>query len=135
MLGKDKAERRVQVREGEPRPEGRPALRTIAPAVDIFEGEDSLVLVADLPGVSTGDVQLDVDKDVLTISARFSGEGVLRGEAVYSELEPCEYYRAFELGDDLDVARIGANMKNGVLELKLPKAERAKTKKIRIDQA
>jgi len=112
--------------------ETRPSVRRVAPAVDIFEGEDALTLVADLPGVATGDVKLDVERDVLSISARFLAEKVLPGEAVYSELYPCEYYRAFALGDELDASKISAHMKNGVLELKVPKAERAKTRKIAI---
>ncbi|HVY62150.1 MAG TPA: Hsp20/alpha crystallin family protein [Planctomycetota bacterium] len=118
------------------RPEPRQATgRTVAPAVDIYEDGDKLCLIADLPGISTEDVRLDVDKDVLTIGARFTGEGFFKGEAAYSELAPCEYYRAFALGEDLDAARITATMKNGVLELVLPKAERAKTRKIPVNLA
>jgi HSP20 family protein len=113
------------------RAEGR--LRTVAPAVDIYETKDGLVLLADLPGVSSDAVKIDVQKDVLTISARFTGEGAFPGEPTWSEITPREYYRAFALGDDLDSARIAAAMKNGVLELTLPKAERAKTKKIKVN--
>lgn len=113
----------------------RPPLRTVAPAVDIFETPDGLHLRADLPGVPTGGVKLDVNKDVLTITAKFTGENALPGEPTWSELSPCEYYRAFALGEDLDPARISATMKDGVLDLALPKAERAKTRKIKIEQA
>jgi len=131
---KEQKDHRVQVHDG-----GTPAapdnrFRTIAPAVDIYEDSDRLHVFADLPGVTTDGVRLDVEKDVLTIGARFTGEGVLSGEATYSELGPVEYYRAFALGEDLDPARITATMKNGVLELVLPKAERAKTRKISIEQ-
>jgi HSP20 family molecular chaperone IbpA len=124
----------VAQQPGQARPDGRPGLRTVAPAVDIYEANDRLHLLADLPGVTTEGVQLDVDKDVLTIRARFTGEVVFKGEPTYSELAPVEYYRAFALGEDLDAARIGATVKNGVLELVLPKAERAKTRKIKIEQ-
>jgi len=113
------------------RPEERqPKMRTVAPPVDIYEEGDQLFLLIDLPGVTTDGVRLDVNKDVLTIEATFAGE--LGGEASYSELAPASYYRAFELGDDLDTARINATMRNGVLELVVPKAERAKTKKIQV---
>ncbi len=108
--------------------------RTVSPAVDIFEEGDRLHVVADLPGVATGGVRLDVEKDVLTISAKFSGEGIFRGEPAYSELAPVAYHRAFALGEDLDAEKISATMKDGVLELVLPKAERAKTRKIPIQQ-
>ena len=132
MPANDTLERPVKVHEGAPaeRPNGRSKTRTIAPAVDIYEVGDGLHLVADLPGVTTDGVRLDVEKDVLTISARFTGEGVFVGEPTCTELAPVEYYRAFALGDDLDAGRISATMKNGVLELVLPKAERAKTRKI-----
>lgn len=109
---------------------GQPRTRTVAPAVDIFEDGDRLNLLVDLPGVATDGVRLGVEKDVLTIEARFAAE--LPGESTYSEFGPVAYYRAFALGDDLDTARISATMKNGVLELVLPKAERAKTKKIQV---
>jgi HSP20 family molecular chaperone IbpA len=122
---------RVKVREGAAERPARAAnVRTVSPAVDIYEEGDRLHLLADLPGIATDGVRLDVDKDVLTISAKLAGEGAFPGEATYSELAPCEYYRAFALGEDLDPARISAVMKNGVLELVLPKAERAKTRKI-----
>jgi len=128
----EKGERRApQPAEGG----ARRATRTAVPAVDIYERAEGLVLVADLPGVPTDGVKLDVDKDVLTISASFTGERVFPGEATWSELGPCDYHRAFSLGEDLDPARISATMKDGVLELFLPKAERAKTRKIKIEQA
>jgi len=109
-----------------------PKVRRVAPAVDIFEREDGLVLLADLPGAKEGDVKIDVDKDVLTISARFGEGGFAPGVEFYSELWPREYYRAFQLGELLDSAHITAKMRNGVLELVLPKAERAKTRKIEV---
>lgn len=134
MLTKEKDGRRGAT-EAEARSEARPGLRTVAPAVDIYETDEGLVLLADLPGVPIEAVRLDVDKDVLTIAARLTGEGLFPGEAVYAELSPCEYYRAFALGEDLDPARISATMRNGVLELVLPKAERAKTRKIKVEGA
>lgn len=135
---KEGAEGRVKVNEGGAPRAGdarQPArTRTVAPPVDIFEENETLYVVADLPGVGTDGVRLDVDKDVLTISAQFTGEGVFKGEPTYSELAPVTYHRAFALGEDLDPTRIAATMKDGVLELVLPKAERAKTRKIKIEQ-
>jgi len=124
-------EQSVKIHEGAAaRPEQK--LRTVVPAVDIYGDDDKLCVIADLPGVSTDGVRLDVDRDVLTISAKFTGEGCFRGEPTYSELAPVEYYRAFALSEDLDAARISAVMRNGVLELVIPMAERAKTKKIHV---
>jgi len=106
-------------------------LRKVAPAVDIFEKNETLYIYADVPGVGKDGVTLDVDGDVLTIRGRVEGAEA-PGRATYSERVPVEYYRAFALGEDLDASRVGATLRNGVLELVLPKAERAKTKKIQI---
>ena len=132
----EKKERHVAVREGvAPAPEAHPSVRTIAPDVDIYEKEDGLYLLADLPGVPADGLRVDTEKDVLTITGSFKGEGVFPREAVYSELAPCEYYRAFSLGEDLDAGRITATLKDGVLELFLPQAARAKTRKIKVESA
>lgn len=130
---KQTGERSVKVNEGAaPQRSQRSSLRAVAPAVDIYGDDDKLCVVADLPGISTDGVRLDVDKDVLTISAKFTGEGFFPGEATYSELAPVEYYRAFALGEGLDAARITATMRNGVLELVVPMAEQAMTQKIQV---
>ena len=96
----------------------RAGLRIDAPAVDIFEQEDGIRLFADLPGVATGAVRIDVNKGVLTIDATFAEAGGAPGE-----VEPREYHRAFELGPDLDASRISATLGDGVPELVLPDAE------------
>jgi HSP20 family protein len=131
---KPTGDRPVNVHEGAPERRPDDSLRVVAPAVDIYEDKDRLVLIADLPGVQTNDIHLDVNKDVLTITAKWTGQGCFTGETVYSELTPVQYYRAFALGDDLDATRISASMRNGVLELVVPKAEKAMTRKIKVEQ-
>ena len=102
------------------------------PAVDIFETKDELVLVADMPGVPPDGVEIDLQGDELAIEGR-----VRSGE--YDGLKPLHvgygiggYYRRFTLGEAIDRDHIKAQMKNGVLALKLPKAERAKPRKITV---
>jgi HSP20 family molecular chaperone IbpA len=129
----EKKDRSIQVHKGQPPAREAPELRRVAPPVDIYETPDGLVLLADLPGVGGDAVSVDVNKDVLTISARFTGEGVLCGSPAWSEVEPREYYRAFALGEDLDAGKISASVRNGVLELLLPKAEKAKARKIKVE--
>ncbi len=108
-----------------------PVRRTLTPPVDIYEEKDTLVLTADMPGARPENLKLEVDGDVLHIRATVRGEDH-PGEPFYFEFEPCDYARAFALGDELDASRIGATMKNGVLTLVLPKAEKAKTRRIQV---
>jgi HSP20 family protein len=109
-----------------------PSVRgTLTPPVDMYEDKDTLVLTADMPGVRAEDLKLEVDGDVLNIQGTVNGDARV-GEPLYAEFEPGDYVRAFALGDGLDASRISAALKNGVLTLVLPKAEKAKTRKIEV---
>ncbi|MBM3492844.1 MAG: Hsp20/alpha crystallin family protein [Armatimonadetes bacterium] len=107
--------------------------RYIAPPVDIYETPDGLVLVADLPGVAGDGLDVQVKNDILTISARVQVDSP--GTPVYREFELANFYRQFQLADCVDADRISAQLRNGVLELKLPKAEAAKPKTIKVELA
>ncbi|MGC8666628.1 MAG: Hsp20/alpha crystallin family protein [Chthonomonadales bacterium] len=100
----------------------------LAPPVDIYETPDGLTLVADLPGVSRDALSVDVKDDVLTIQGR--AKHALPVDPSYSEFELVNFFRQFQLSDAVDVSRITAELKHGVLTLNLPKAEAAKPKKI-----
>ena len=104
--------------------------RSITPPVDIYETEAGLVVLADLPGVAKEGLDVRVEDDILTIRGA-SGNG-LPGDAIYSEFELANYFRQFELGEKVDQTKITAELKHGVLTLKLPKAEEAKPKKIEV---
>lgn len=104
--------------------------RYIAPPVDIYETEAGLIVLADLPGVAKDGLDVRVENDVLTIRGA-SGNG-LPGDAIYREFELANYFRQFELSDKVDQTKITAELKHGVLTLKLPKAEAAKPKKIEV---
>jgi len=103
---------------------------TLLPAVDIFEDAAGITLLADLPGVAREDVAIGVDGRNLTI------EGPVRlGEAtslssVYAEVRANHFRRSFELSSDLDTAKIDAGLRDGVLTLRIPKAEQAKPRRI-----
>jgi HSP20 family molecular chaperone IbpA len=90
----------------------------LTPAVDIFENNDGLTLVADLPGVGREQLNLGVEQGVLTIEA---DTGSSYG-----------YYRRFQLPEHLDIEHVQAELKHGVLTLQLPKAETAKPRKIAV---
>jgi len=102
----------------------------IAPPVDIYETSDGLTLVADLPGVSREDLSVDVKDDVLTIQGR--AKHALPVDPTYAEFELVNFFRQFQLSDAVDINRITAELKHGVLTLHLPKAEAAKPKKIQV---
>jgi len=102
----------------------------IAPPVDIFENEDSLIVVADLPGVEKDGVDIRIDDYILTIkgNAKYNQQtNVLRQEFTLQN-----YYRQFQLSDEVDQSKISAESKNGVLTITLPKAEKSKPKQIKV---
>jgi HSP20 family protein len=102
----------------------------IAPPVDIFENEDALIVVVDLPGVDKDGVDIRVEDDILTIkgNAKYTQPAtVLR-----QEFSLQNYYRQFQLSDEVDQSKISAESKNGVLTIMLPKAEKTKPKQIKV---
>ena len=105
----------------------------VAPLVDIFETEEGLTLVADLPGVSKENLNVEVKNDLLTLQATTHVN--TPGEPVYQEFQLGSFFRQFRLADTVDTSRIQAELKHGVLTLKLPKAEAAKPRKIDVKVA
>lgn len=104
--------------------------RYLAPPVDIYEKEDGLVVIADLPGVEKDGVNVQVERGVLTIEAKTS-YGIPQ-DAVQREFGLTNYFRQFELNSEVDQSRISANLKHGVLTIELPKQEQAKPKQIEV---
>jgi HSP20 family molecular chaperone IbpA len=105
------------------------------PDTDIYETEDHVVLVADMPGVAPADVDVNLERRVLTIRGhvhRQAHDGYRRVHAEYGE---GDYERVFTLSEEIDRDHIEASHKNGVLTLKMPKAESAKTRKITVKAA
>ncbi|MFO7568300.1 MAG: Hsp20/alpha crystallin family protein [Smithellaceae bacterium] len=110
-------------------------VKTFVPRVDIYENKDSLFLVADMPGVDEKTVDIELEKNVLTIMGRVENGRVPDATMMYSEYEIGDYERVFTLSDEIDRDKIVASVKNGVLRLELPKAEQVKPKKIAIKAA
>ena len=102
------------------------------PLIDIYEGAEGLVLEADLPGVAEGQITIQLEENVLSLHARSSSVHPEGARVLHQEFRPGDFYRSFILSDEVDRARISAVLKNGVLKLTLPKAERAKTRRIEI---
>jgi HSP20 family molecular chaperone IbpA len=107
--------------------------RHYTPAVDIYETDGSLVLVADMPGVSRQDVEVDLEKGVLSIFGKTRPKSLDQGYTpIAAEFEPGHWHRRFQLGDRIDAERIEASMDAGVLRLVLPKVSEARSRKIEI---
>jgi len=105
--------------------------RVFIPAVDIFETPESLVLVADMPGVSGDKVTLDLKENLLKITGEV-GPPPDKENILAQEYAIGDYYREFQVGDLIDKNKIEATVKNGVLTLTLPKAEKAKPRRIEV---
>lgn len=107
-----------------------------APAVDIFEKNGDLMIRAELPGVDRDDIDVDVEDNKLTISGERKQEEELSEEHTYRmERFYGRFVRSFQLPKTIDATKIAASFRDGVLELRLPKAEQARPRKISIEAA
>lgn len=117
--------------------------RYVTPPVDIYETAEGLTVVADVPGLAQDQLDLSVDNRVLTIKGRVWAEPVATDgnhrtavlRPVLREFEPTGYFRQFTLGEKIDPTRIGAELRHGVLTLRLPFAEKAKPQQITVKVA
>lgn len=107
--------------------------RYFQPATDILETTDEVILKFDMPGVATENVDITVDKDMLTIVGKAEPEQ--QGNAVYRETHVGDYRRQFSLSTDLDADSIVASMNDGVLTVTVGKAKEAKPRKVQIAAA
>ncbi len=101
------------------------------PRVDILETEQEVLLFADLPGVRPNDVDVRFENGELTIHGRRTPPHAGK-RRVLCEYEPAHYHRAFRLTEDVSADKIDAELKNGVLKVRLPKAEAAKPRRIAV---
>jgi len=122
---KQKVERRETTRPG----------TYFQPPVDIFETPEELVVVADLPGVPSDGLDVDLEGDELSIEGRVAREEYENLKPLHVEYGVGGYYRKFALGEMIDRTAIKAQLKNGVLVLKLPKAEAARPRRIAVEPA
>jgi HSP20 family protein len=123
------AEKQEITTEGAERTRAR---RAYIPRVDIYETDDSLVMLADMPGVDENSVDITLEKNVLSINGYLEPEQPDNYSLAYGEYEVGDYQRSFTLSDEIDRDKIEAIVKNGVLRLHLPKAGPAKTRKITV---
>jgi HSP20 family protein len=103
-----------------------------SPAVDIFEHESAITVLADMPGVKAGDLEIDLRENVLTLTGRVTPPEVPARGYVLREYEPGTFFRQFTLGSVIEQSKIDAKLSDGVLRLELPKAERARPRQIAV---
>jgi len=102
------------------------------PAVDILENINEITIFADMPGVESSNVDIDLRDNQLTIVGRVEPLEKEKEVSLYKEFNWGDYYRQFTLSNVIDQAKITAKMDNGVLRLVLPKVEKAKPQKIKV---
>ena len=102
------------------------------PAVDIFETEKEITLLADMPGVKADDLTIDLRDNTLTLSADIASVDNANEEDIFIEYETGRYYRQFTIGELVNQENIDAKLNDGVLRLSLPKVEKATPKKIAV---
>jgi HSP20 family protein len=106
--------------------------RTVVPPVDVFENENCITLLADLPGVARDQLHVRVDGDTLVLEATAGTSGPENMELVHGEAQCPAYRRQFTLSRELDTSRIEAQLRDGVLRLTLPKTEDARPRRIQV---
>ena len=109
----------------------RQAERFAIPPVDIYDKEDALTVLADLPGVPPEGLSIGVDNGILTIEGR--AEGVDPSGLLTQEYYLTSFYRQFRIAETIDVENISASLRNGVLYLTLPKMEQTKPRQIPVE--
>jgi len=105
------------------------------PDVDIYETENELVLLADVPGALNNSIDIDLKDDILTIDAKINPDMYESLNPIYTEYRVGHYFRKFALDTSIEQSKISAKMQNGVLTVKLPKSEKASPRKISIQSA
>ena len=106
--------------------------RCFVPRSDIFETEDEIIVLADIPGASDKSIDITLEKNVVSISAYIDPTPAGGYELAYAEYEEGDYQRGFRLPDEIDRDKIEATVKDGVLRLRLPKSVAAKGRRITV---
>jgi len=105
--------------------------RTAAPPVDIYENADELLVIADMPGVAQDAISISLDKMELTIDGRRTPENGA-GSYLAAEGESLDYRRSFLLPQGIDADKIAAELRHGVLRVRLPKSAALKPRQIEV---
>lgn len=122
-----------QKRELEKKEETTVPARIFVPAADIYETAEALKVVLEMPGVDKSNVTVRVEDGVITVEGRLDFSKYRDLQPLYTEYNIGHYSRSFRLTTKISQGKIGAEMKDGVLSLVLPKAEEAKSRTIQVN--
>jgi HSP20 family protein len=136
MEGKETREIATKEKQqlAKPQEQTRPG-RYYVPDVNIYEFDESLKLWADMPGVKEKDVNVTLKDGVLTIVGQVATDMYAGLRPMYTEYNVGNYHREFVLNEDIDESKIRATLRNGVLEVELPKKEKARPRQIEVRSA
>jgi HSP20 family molecular chaperone IbpA len=121
-----------QKREVDKAQEPTTPMRAFLPTADIFENEDTLTVVLEMPGVDKSNIDVDIENGVLTVEGRINFDKYKAMEPIYSEYNVGPYRRSFRISNRVDQEKIRAEMRDGVITLVLPKVEEAKPRRIEV---
>jgi HSP20 family protein len=121
-----------QKREVDKVQESTTPMRAFLPTTDIFETEDALTVVLEMPGVTRDNVEVSVENGMVTVEGKINFDKYEGLQPVYSEYNIGPYRRSFRVSNRVDADRIRAEMRDGVITLVLPKAEEAKPRRIEV---
>ena len=119
-------------REVEKKEETTIPARVFLPNADIYETPHELKVVLEMPGIEKNNVEINIEDDVLHVEGRLDLSKYSGLQPLYTEYNVGHYARSFQLSSKIDQSKIGAEMKDGVLSLTLPKAEEAKPRTIQV---
>lgn len=119
-------------REVEKKQETTIPTRVFVPATDIFETDQALTVVMEMPGVDKANVEINIENDILKIEGRIDFSKYEGLEPVYTEYNIGNYSRSFTLSSKIERDAIKAELKDGVMTLLLPKSEKAKPRRISV---
>jgi HSP20 family protein len=122
-----------QKREVEKKQESTIPARVFLPVTDIFETDETLTVVMEMPGVDRNNVDVRVENDVLTVEGRLDFSKYEGLQPLYTEYNVGNYARSFHISSKVDQGRISAELNDGIMTLVLPKAEKAKPRKIEVN--
>lgn len=108
------------------------ARRCFVPKADIYETEKEIIVLADIPGADEKKVDITLEKNILSISATIEPVRTGGFDLTYAEYEEGDFQRSFRLSDEIDRDKIEASVRDGVLRLRLPKAQGAGARKITV---
>lgn len=110
-------------------------LRAVQPAIDVYETDASITLLADMPGVPRDQLEIQVEGDSLLIQGEAKPQIPADLEPLWAEVRTPRFRRSFTLSRELDTSRIEANLKDGVLTLRIPKQAQAQPRRVQVNAA